>query len=110
MACFMGLLASLAARPEVLRISPRHKMGMLNAAGRANIQSGNVTYTPLSDAGLDGSGEIIQVTAGCWLLASVCPLGVPVERCLFERSQHEFRLYPSGGILWASPPCHRREE
>ena len=51
---------------EVLRVSPWQKKVTLNASARANIQSGTVTATPLTDAGLDGTGEIIQV--GGWLL------------------------------------------
>ena len=61
MACFMGLVSFLASRPEVLRVAPRHKMRLLNAAARANIQTATVTSTPLTDAGLDGTGEVIQV-------------------------------------------------
>lgn len=61
MACFMGLVSFLAGRTEVLRIAPWHTKVLLNAAARANIQSASVTKTPLTDAGLDGSGEVIQV-------------------------------------------------
>ena len=60
-ACFMGLVSFLAGRHEVLRIAPWHTKSLLNAAARANIQSASVTKTPLTDAGLDGSGEVIQV-------------------------------------------------
>lgn len=60
-ACFMGLVSFLAGRIEVLRIAPWHMKVLLNAAARANIQSASVTQTPLTDAGLDGSGEVIQV-------------------------------------------------
>ena len=61
MACFMGLVSFLASRPEVLRVAPRHETRLLNAAARANIQTATVTSTPLTDAGLDGTGEVIQV-------------------------------------------------
>ncbi|CAM9868950.1 unnamed protein product, partial [Ascophyllum nodosum] len=61
MACFMGLVSFLASRPEVLRVAPKHKRRLLNAAARANIQTATVTSTPLTDAGLDGTGEVIQV-------------------------------------------------
>lgn len=64
-ACFMGLVSFLAGRVEVLRVSPWQKKATLNASARANIQSGTVTATPLTDAGLDGTGEIIQV--GGWM-------------------------------------------
>ena len=60
-ACFMGLVSFLAGRLEVLRIAPWHKQVLLNAAARANIQSATVTSTPLTDAGLNGTGEVIQV-------------------------------------------------
>lgn len=61
MSCFMGLVSFLASRPEVLRIAPRHRTRLLNAAARANVQTATVTSTPLTDAGLDGTGEVIQV-------------------------------------------------
>lgn len=61
MACFMGLVSFLAGRPEVLRVAPRHRMRLHNAAARANIQSASVTSTPLTDAGLNGTGEVVQV-------------------------------------------------
>lgn len=60
-ACFMGLLSYLADRPEVLRVSPLHMPATLNAVARAIIQSANTEDTPLSDAGLDGTGEVVQV-------------------------------------------------
>ncbi|CAN0059252.1 unnamed protein product [Scytosiphon promiscuus] len=61
MACFMGLLSQLAAKPEVLRISPLHRTRPLNAVGNAVVQSATTMETPLLDAGLDGTGEVIQV-------------------------------------------------
>lgn len=60
-ACFMGLLSLLAAKPEVLRISPLHRVIPMNAVSRAVVQSATLTDTPLLDAGLDGTGEVIQV-------------------------------------------------
>ncbi|CAN0384261.1 unnamed protein product, partial [Ectocarpus sp. 12 AP-2014] len=60
-ACFMGLVSFLAGRPEVLRVSPRPTKRVLNAAARGVTQSASATDTPLTDAGLDGTGEIIQV-------------------------------------------------
>ena len=62
-ACFMGLLSFLASRPEVMRVSAARKLSLLNAAAFPNIQSATSTETPLSDSGLDGAGEIIQVGA-----------------------------------------------
>ena len=62
MACFMGFVSVPAGRPEVLRVTPRHQTRLLNAAARANIQLATVTSTPLTDAGLDGTGEVIQVS------------------------------------------------
>lgn len=64
MACFMGLLAFLADRPEVLRVSSLHMPTTFNAEARAIIQSAGVEETPLSDAGLDGTGEVVQVGVG----------------------------------------------
>ncbi|CAB1107200.1 unnamed protein product [Ectocarpus sp. CCAP 1310/34] len=60
-ACFMGLVSFFAGRPEVLRVSPRHTKRVLNEAARGIIQSASATDTPLTDAGLDGTGEVIQV-------------------------------------------------
>lgn len=60
-ACFMGLVSFPSSRIEVLRIAPRHSKHLMNAAARALIQSATVTDTPLSDAGLDGTGQVIQV-------------------------------------------------
>ena len=57
----MGLVSFLAGRLEVLRVSSRHTHGLLNSAARANIQSATTTDTPLTDAGLDGTGQVIQV-------------------------------------------------
>ncbi|CAM9857304.1 unnamed protein product [Pylaiella littoralis] len=61
MACFMSLLSQLAAKPEVLRVSPLHGMELLNAVASAVTQSATTTNTPLFDAGLTGVGEVIQV-------------------------------------------------
>ncbi|CAM9360718.1 unnamed protein product, partial [Hapterophycus canaliculatus] len=60
-ACFMGVISFLASRPEVLRISPTHSKRPLDATARAIIQTATSTETPLTAAGLDGTGEIIQV-------------------------------------------------
>ncbi|CAM9132446.1 unnamed protein product, partial [Laminaria digitata] len=60
-ACFMGLVSFLSSRMEVLRVAPWHSKRLYNAAARAMIQSATLKETPLSDAGLDGTGEIIQV-------------------------------------------------
>lgn len=60
-ACFMGLVSYLAGRLDVLRVSPRHAERLLNAVARSIIQSATVTDTALTDAGLDGTGEVIQV-------------------------------------------------
>lgn len=60
MACFMGLLSQLAAKPEVLRVSPLHRTKPMNAVGNAVVQSATEIDVPLFDAGLDGTGEVIQ--------------------------------------------------
>lgn len=61
-ACFMGLISFLAGRLEVVRVAPWHTKALLNAAARANIQTATVTSTPLTDAGLNGTGEVIQAS------------------------------------------------
>ncbi|CAM9779304.1 unnamed protein product [Ectocarpus sp. 4 AP-2014] len=60
-ACYMGLLSQLAAKPEVLRVSPLQSARLHNAVANALVQSATTTETPLLDAGLDGTGEVIQV-------------------------------------------------
>ncbi|CBN75410.1 subtilisin-like serine peptidase [Ectocarpus siliculosus] len=60
-ACYMGLLSQLAAKPEVLRVSPLQSASLYNAVANALVQSATTTETPLLDAGLDGTGEVIQV-------------------------------------------------
>lgn len=59
-ACLMALLSQLAARPEVLRVAPLSKSRLLNDIASAIVQSATITETPLHDAGLDGTGEVIQ--------------------------------------------------
>ena len=61
MAFLMGLLSYLAGLPEVQRISPFHESHILNAVAGAIVQSGNTVDRPLTDAGLDGTDEVIQV-------------------------------------------------
>ena len=61
MACFMGLVSFLAGRQEVLRVTSRHTQSMHNAAARATIQTAAAGTTPLTDAGLDGTGQVVQV-------------------------------------------------
>lgn len=60
-ACFMGLISFLASKQEVLRIAPSRPVRLLDATARAIIQTATPSQTPLTDAGLDGTGEIIQV-------------------------------------------------
>lgn len=59
----MGLVSYLASTPEVLRVSPLHKSKILNAVASSVIQAGttDTTEKPLTAAGLDGTGEVIQV-------------------------------------------------
>ena len=61
MACLMGLVSYLSGLPEVQRVSPFHESRILNAVAGAIVQSGNDIDRPLTDAGLDGTGEVIQV-------------------------------------------------
>jgi len=63
-ACFMGLLSQLAAKPEVLLVTPLHKAELLNAVGSAIVQSATPSSTPFKGTGLNGSGEVIQVRNG----------------------------------------------
>ena len=58
----MGLVSYLASRPEVLRVGPFYKAELLNSVAKAISQSATITDSPLTEAGLDGSGEVIQVT------------------------------------------------
>ena len=60
-ACLMGLVSLLSARVEVLSVAPRHPKHLMNAVARALIQSATITETPLTAAGLDGTGQVIQV-------------------------------------------------
>eukprot|EP00752_Nemacystus_decipiens_P002497 g2346.t1 len=60
-ACFMGLVSFLASRQEVLRVAPNGPVRLLDATARAIIQTATPSQTPFTDAGLDGTGEIIQV-------------------------------------------------
>lgn len=62
MACFMYFLLHQASKPEVLRVSPMPRSRPLNDVSNAIVQSANIVDTPLLDAGLDGSGEVIQVS------------------------------------------------
>lgn len=61
MACLMGLLSQLAAKPEVMRVAALHKASLHNAVASAIAQIATTTETPLQDAGLDGTGEVIRV-------------------------------------------------
>lgn len=74
-ACFMGLVSFLSSRLAVLRVSPRHGQRLLNAVARPMIQSATLTEDPLTAAGLDGTGEIIQVRLS--ELALVLPFASP---------------------------------
>ena len=60
-ACFMGLVSYLASRPQALRVAPYYRTKLLNAVAKAISQSATITETPFTDAGLYGSGEVIQV-------------------------------------------------
>lgn len=60
-ACFMRLVSHLAAKPPVLRVAPLHGVELLDEDINAIVESGNINHSPLQDAGLDGSGEVIQV-------------------------------------------------
>lgn len=63
MACLMSLVSVLASMPGVSRVTPFHEAGVLNAVAASIIQAGstNTSQTPLRAAGLDGTGEVIQV-------------------------------------------------
>lgn len=74
-ACFMGLVSFLSSRTEVLRVSSRHATSRLNAVARAMIQTATFTETPLTDAGLDGTGQVVQVR----VFGATTDLARPVE-------------------------------
>lgn len=90
MACLMGLMSGLAAAPEVQRISPLHASELKNAVAGAVVQSGTISDKPLTDTGLDGTGEIIQVRHTC-------------SRCIFSCSSY-FEASPPE-CLAAVPVC-----
>lgn len=79
MACFMGLVSYLAGLPEVQRVSPFHESRLLNAVAGAIVQSGNIVDRPLTDAGLDGTGEVIQIVDS----------GLDETSCFFEDESGE---------------------
>lgn len=56
--------------PSLLYLLPPQRT--LNAAARANIQSATVTDSPLTNEGLDGSGEVVQVGAGFGSMPAEC--------------------------------------
>ncbi|CAM9375513.1 unnamed protein product, partial [Sphacelaria rigidula] len=62
-ACFMGLVSFLASAPEVLRVSPLHRSKLHNAVAASVIQAGTIdtSQKPLTEAGLDGTDEVIQI-------------------------------------------------
>lgn len=57
----MGLVSYLASTPQVLRVAPYYRTKLLNAVAKSISQSASITKAPLTDAGLHGSGEVIQV-------------------------------------------------
>ena len=61
LACFMGLVSFLSGRAEVLRVEPRLRKHLHNAVARSMIQTATLTEEPLTAAGLDGTGQVIQV-------------------------------------------------
>ena len=62
-ACFANMLAILAMHNEVLDVTIRPHDKTLNAVGKAICQSASITETntPYSNAGLNGTGQIIGV-------------------------------------------------
>lgn len=66
-ACLMGLVSALSATPEVLRVSPYHAPSVVNAVGASVTESAtnDISQTPLRKAGIDGSGEVVQVLKNC---------------------------------------------
>ena len=61
MACFMGFVAALASKAEVVRVSAVQRPKLMNAVAKSIVQTAKSTGTPLHDAGLNGTGEVIQV-------------------------------------------------
>lgn len=61
-ACYMYFLSHLASKPEVLRVSPLAREFLANDVSSAIVQSANIVDTPLFDEGLNGTGQVIQVS------------------------------------------------
>ena len=61
MAFLMDLVSYLAGLLEVQPVSRFYEARFMNAVAGAIVQSGNVVDRPLTEAGLDGTGEVIQV-------------------------------------------------
>ncbi|CAM9309050.1 unnamed protein product [Choristocarpus tenellus] len=61
MGCLMTLISYLSSRPEVMLVTPEIEKRTLNAVATAITQSATITNKPLTLAGLDGTGEVIQV-------------------------------------------------
>ncbi|CAM9635731.1 unnamed protein product, partial [Discosporangium mesarthrocarpum] len=83
-ACLMGLLAFLSAQPEVLRVSPLPRAAFFNAVATGIMQGSDVSRTPLWDRGLDGRGQVIQITdsglsEGSCYFAEGAEEGAPLE-------------------------------
>jgi hypothetical protein len=73
-ACLTSLVAYFASHPEVIFLETFPIVKPSDAIAAATVQSGEQTSTPLWDAGLDGSGQIIQVA----------DTGVDMTSCFFS--------------------------
>ncbi|CAM9317023.1 unnamed protein product [Discosporangium mesarthrocarpum] len=106
-ACLMTLLSYLASRPEVVRISSQQKMKVLNAVATAVVESATITNKPITQAGLDGAGEIIQASRGC----TIVDTGLDETSCFFadedgvevEHGYFYEEILESGGEILVLP-------
>lgn len=73
-ACLTSIVAYFATHPEVIFLETFPIVKPSDAIAAATVQSGEQTSTPLWDAGLDGSGQIIQVA----------DTGVDMTSCFFS--------------------------
>jgi len=73
-ACLTSLIAFLASHPEVLFLEAFTVVRPLNSVAGAVVQSSLRESTPLWDAGLDGSGQVIQVA----------DTGIDLKSCFFD--------------------------
>ena len=60
--CIVSMVAYLSTRAEVCSLSPIRKSGLKNTEAQWIVQSGTNDARPFWDAGIKGSGQVIQVS------------------------------------------------